>query len=445
VTRWTGTQSASMRTIRLIEHQTRAERLTPDELQQLLRLVPSLLKISLGSDGLSKLTPGSHVGTIVLPSIRLLISPKAGLRNVFFLLSYTHGIRWRAEDFPYDEDDLFRAIAWWFDRECAAATSLGITRDYIDREAPQTTLRGRLMLGRQLATRPGRHMPIECRFQEYSEDTTLNRTIKAAHNALLRVPELDHSVAARLRHRARQAFSEVEHVEFPATGIAPPIVSRLNRHWESAFHLAEMILRGRSIRDAHGHVLATGFTVDMNKVFERFVQALIAEHTRGTGYLLKAQTEHDLTSPGAADAKLVLPPMRIRPDYVLKHGRSAVAVGDAKYKQKVTVDDAKYKQLSKSRNGRNPDVYQLLAYCVHFNLRRGLLIYAGPLPLTHLAVLNTNLSLAMIGIDLSGSPESILREGRLAAATFVGQADYAARSSEQPASISAKGLIPQTG
>ena len=46
-------------------------------------------------------------------SIRLLIRSKVGLANVFFLLGYTNNVRWGAGDFPYEEDDLFRAVAWW--------------------------------------------------------------------------------------------------------------------------------------------------------------------------------------------------------------------------------------------------------------------------------------------------------------------------------------------
>jgi 5-methylcytosine-specific restriction enzyme subunit McrC len=406
-----------MRTIRLTEHRAQTEILSAEEYREISALPANLLEVSPSRNGLVKLKPSCHVGTVVLASVRLLIRPKAGLRNVFFLLAYSRNIRWRPDDFPYEEDDLFKAIAWWFDRECAAAARLGLTREYVEREEPQSTLRGRLLLGRQLATRPGRRVPIECRFQEYSEDTSLNRTIKAAHHTLLRAPALDHAVATRLRHRARQTLGGVSSVEHPARMLPPLVVSRLNRHWESAFHLAEMILRQRSIRDEHGRTLGTSFTVDMNKLFERFVQLMVAERVRETTFSLKAQTQFDLTSPAELDGEILAPPVRIRPDLVLKLDRSEVAVGDAKYKQ-----------VSGPGDWRNPDIYQLLAYCARLGLKRGLLIYAGAQPLVESQVLESDIVLASIGIDLSGSPKSVLQQGQRAADALIAQAGISAHS-----------------
>ncbi len=181
-------------------------------------------------------------------------------------------------------------------------------------------------------------------------------------------------------------------------------LTRLNRHWETAARLAQLVMRRRSIRDERGAILGATFTVDMNALFERFVTAVVAERVRGTSYSLEPQARRRLTSRGEGPHGLVVPPVNMRPDLLLKAGSASVAVGDAKYKELLRVGDWEH-----------PDLYQLLAYCVRLQLDRGLLIYAGKRPYTESPVIGTSIKLATVGIDLSGSPSRILQEGRRAA------------------------------
>ena len=397
-----------MRTIRLREHQPQIVRLSGDELQDLLALVPRLIEISRQKDGLYKLKAKSRVGTAVLGSIRLLIRPKVGLPNVFFLLGYTNNIRWGGGDFPYEEDDLFKAVAWWFDREVARASRYGPSRAYVDREETLTTIRGRIALDRQLAARPGRRFPIECRFQEYSEDTPLNRLLKAAHVALLRLPQLDREAAVRFRHRTRQFFGAVETAEYSLATLPVIAFNRLNRHWESAARLARLILQQRSIRDEDGKIVGTTFTIDMNQLFERFIETVVEERVRDTSYTLETQARRRLTSAGRSLSNVVVPAINMRPDLVLKAGNTAVAVGDAKYKELLRIGDWEH-----------PDIYQLIAYCVRLELREGLLIYAGDRPLTQSTIIGSQITLSTIGVDLSGFPQAVLQQARRGADALI--------------------------
>ena len=79
----------------------------------------------------------------------------------------------------------------------------------------------------------------------------------------------------------------------------------------------------------------------------------------------------------------------MRPDLALRRGGADVAVADTKYKE-----------LRRLGDWKHPDIYQLLAYCTRLGLERGLLIYAGPRPLTESTVLGTRITLTTVGIDL---------------------------------------------
>jgi 5-methylcytosine-specific restriction enzyme subunit McrC len=179
-----------MRTITLREYEPSRERLTRSEVEQLLT-VKKLVSLSpFAGDGTYELRAGSTVGTVVLPSLRLLIRPKVGLENLFFLLGFGPRItRWGEARFPYEQDpDLFKAVAWIFEAEVRHALAQGLVRGYQPRSETLTTLRGRIDVAGQLRTRQGMPFPLECRFEEYTEDTELNRVVKASHRRLLQVP-----------------------------------------------------------------------------------------------------------------------------------------------------------------------------------------------------------------------------------------------------------------
>jgi hypothetical protein len=90
-----------MRTIRLTEHKAATETLSAEELSELSSLPLGLVEISpYGVKDRFTIKARSRVGTIALPSIRVLIRPKVASRNVFFLLAYTNRIRWRPDGWP---------------------------------------------------------------------------------------------------------------------------------------------------------------------------------------------------------------------------------------------------------------------------------------------------------------------------------------------------------
>ncbi len=144
-----------MRTITLREYQPSRKHLTRGELDELLT-VRDLVSVSpLPGEGAYELRAGSMVGTVVLPSLRLLIRPKLGIENLFYLLGFGAGVtRWGEGQFPYQEDpDLLRAVAWVFEAEVRRAIAQGMVRGYQPRSETLTTLRGRIDVTGQMRLR----------------------------------------------------------------------------------------------------------------------------------------------------------------------------------------------------------------------------------------------------------------------------------------------------
>lgn len=390
------------------EYQPTPVRLARSEVRQLLGTNLVDLKRLPGEDEY-ELKAASIVGTVVLPTLRLLIRPKVGLKNLFFLLGYGVELTsWAEERFPYEEDpDLLKAVAYIFEAEVSRATHQGRVRGYQVRHETLTTLRGRIDIAGQIRTRQGRPFPLECSFEEYTEDIDLNRIVKAALRRLLQVPGLNPDVVRRLRFRYR-TFDEVESVTY-GPGSVPDIgFTRLNEHWRPAAELARLILNQESLRDQTGKTLGISFTVDMNTLFERFVEKIVDQAARKARLQLVAQAPRHLS-----------PEVPMRPDLVLRAGSSDLAVGDAKYKEP---DD---------QRPPNEDLYQLLAYCVALGLTRGLLIYSGKLDRQFL-IERAGIILEASSIDLTGEPKEIEANAREAARRLVEHAGIASFGQNLP-------------
>lgn len=393
-----------MEPIHLTEYQTSPPiLLTRSEVSQLLST--GLVDIKpLPSEGEYELKAKSIVGTVILPSLRLLIRPKVGLKNLFYLLGYGAVLTsWAEEQFPYErEPDLLRAIAWIFEAEVSRAVGQGLVRGYQPRSETLTTIRGRIDMAGQIRVRQGRPFPLECSFEEYTEDIELNRIIKAAFRRLLQVPRLDRRIVQRMRFRYR-TFDEVASVPYGPRAVPKIRFTRLNQHWLAATELARLILEQGSLRDETGKILGISFTIDMNQLFERFIEKIVGDEARRAGWQFVSQDQRPF-----ADGISVIP------DLLLRSADRDFAVGDAKYKD-----------LDK-QGPRTDDLYQLLAYCVSLGLPAGLLFYAGKRPLEQYVIRRTGITLEAIGIDMTGTPSEVETQARNAAKRLIRQA-YDAR------------------
>lgn len=384
-----------MRTIELKEYQAIPVRLTRSEALQLASTNTVELKPLFSGEEQYELKAKNIVGTIVFPSLRLLIRPKVGLKNLFFLLGYGSDIAsWWKERFPYAEaPDILEAVAHVFESEVRRASRQGLARGYQARQETLTTLRGRIDIAGQIRSRQGRPFPLECSFEEYAEDIELNRIVKAALRRLLRFPNLSPNLIRGLRFRYR-IFDAVTATEYAPRSVPVIGFTRLNEHWRPAAELARLILEEESLRDETGETLGISFTVDMNKLFERFVEKVVGQEVRraqNADLRLVTQAPRQL----AADVPII-------PDLVLSARDRDIAVGDAKYKEPGKDKPA------------NEDLFQLLSYCVSLGLKAGLLIYSGKFD-RHYRINQSDIVLEATSINLTGEPEQIETSARNAA------------------------------
>jgi 5-methylcytosine-specific restriction enzyme subunit McrC len=330
----------------------------------------------------------AHVGTVVFGAVRVLIRPKVSNANLFHLLEAGgDALSVRPETFEYDRTgDLVPSFATFFARVAETALGRGVHRAYEEREEPLLALRGRIAVTAQ-QRQLGLPLPVACRFDEYTADVPLNRVVKAATERLRRLRGVTSTTRSALASILGR-LEEVSPLHGPELRTAT-VFNRLNMHYQSAERLARMVLQGSSLLDLVGDAEAGAFLVNMNVLFEEFVEARLRDYLLGR-LRVEGQAKHWLDSGHRV--------VRIVPDLVFTRGGPPLYVGDTKYK--LLVDEER---------GRNPDYYQLLAYTTALDVHEGVLIYChddgvAPQPIV---VEHTGTRLFVRGVRLDGTPAEL--------------------------------------
>lgn len=302
---------------RLCERLTSSRRLIVDELVSGLRV-----------------TARSWVGVVQLSSVRLHVVPKLAGEHlgVVRMVDWSSGLNAlkaldAEHDLELDGANLLDLVALLLVRAAERITRAGVRTAYVEREDTLGTLRGRLLFERQLRRQHGRVDRLECRFDERSADIFDNQLLLAAAQ---RCAERVRDTGVRRRaRRLRLLLSDV----CDASAVSLPKrklhYDRLNQRYAAAHELAWLVLEGsEGLDDLYrgGTTRSFAFLLDMNRVFETFVERLLGEALGAVDF--QKQTGSVVRrADGRAYLKLI-------PDAVARVGRPAVAIPiDAKYKR----------------------------------------------------------------------------------------------------------------
>jgi 5-methylcytosine-specific restriction enzyme subunit McrC len=336
------------------------------------------------------LTSSHYVGTIVIPGVRILITPKVPAANLFYLLEASgKPVDIGPAAFDYDTTrDLIPAFATFYARHLETALGRGVPRAYREAHERLPGIRGRVDLPAQLRL-AGLPLPAECRFDEYTADTRLTRVLRGAALRLLRLPGV--TIPTR---QALQRLAAMLGEAGPCTPEdirVPTVFTRLDEHCRPAERLARMVLGNQTLAGAAGTANAGVFLIDMNTAFETFVAARLSRYLAGHLTVCPQQTK-----PFGLGG-----PARIRPDLIFERpAGTAVYVADTKYK--ITADGY----------ARDTDYYQILAYTRALDVPAGMLIYCqrdGDAPPTAITVGAHQTRLDTVALTLNGSPADLER------------------------------------
>ncbi|MFB7249282.1 McrC family protein [Microbacterium sp. NPDC056234] len=338
-----------------------------------------------------RVTDVTRVGVVAIDNLRLVVHPKTPLRSLIFMASHSgEQAEVRDRSFAFDADQgLPAALASALIDAAGQATSRGLLKGYIATEETGVVIRGRWDIARQLRSRPGIPIPVELTYDDYTEDVSENRLLKAALRSLVRLEQLPPSVLDSLSSLLT-LFIDVSDIGAGSPVKMPP-ESRLNAHYQPALRLARWILEAMSWAHAEGTRGGSTFLLNVAKVYETFIGEVLRATLHPAGFDVDLQVS-DWRLDEAGEVKM-------RPDIVIsQHGR-VVTVADTKYK--VWGGDA--------GSPPNADVYQGLAYAVAARVPEVHLLYvSGDVRPRRYEISTTGTTVVAHAVDLSGTPHELV-------------------------------------
>ncbi len=359
-----------MKEINLREHEPSEWPLSEKEVAT---LSDKALRKALGIDitpegnGIYTLRPGSIVGALEIEGLSIHIRPKVCIRRLLYMALYAAGeVKPQDDSFPFAQADptLADLVALHLGRAAADAFARGLWHDYRVEEEALHTVRGRIMVAEQIRRRFDMPLPVEVRYDEYTEDVLANRLIKAAAR-LLRGMRLSTPQAREGLRHIDATLANVTPVRYPSHDVPEVKFTRLNDHYRDAVAIARLVLRHwfhEAARDEKG-VRVPGFLMDMNVVFQQFVTRALREALGESERTLRS----DDKPVGTLDKD---GRVNLKPDFSLWKNGKCTFVGDVKYK------DIESKVKGHVWDIPSADLYQALAYATALGVPGALLVYA---------------------------------------------------------------------
>lgn len=296
-----------------------------------------------------------------------------------------------------DGSDLFDLLAALLTEATEELVRGGLLTDYVEHEELLPVVRGRLLYDRQFIDRFARLDRLWCRHDERDHATPENQLLQAALEACSLA--VSHEPTRRHARILDRQLSELCG-SLPAAWHPQEIAyHRLNEHYREAHALARAILDGAGPRSLlrEGSQRSFAFFIDMNRLFQRFVERYLSELLAPKGVLVEPE---EATSTVLHDVAAAKSYGTVRPDFVVRRRDQKVRLAM----------DAKYKDIA--HRGVDPsDLYQAFLYASAWTLAaaspRSLLIFPvdheGPVrwievrnldrrPLGHLGLLGVSVA-----------------------------------------------------
>ncbi len=345
---------------------------------------------------------GQYVGLVTVGPLSFEILPKVeryGSKSPGADEADLRGMIALAEDFRYSsrsfdmqaghDKKLLEYMAESFFKKLNAELNFGLRRSYQEHRDCLPSVRGRLDLVALPLNYCRRPHALPCVFEEFTEDTVLNRIMKQAVTILVRHPDfqgfnpkvvnLGLGLLDRMVHvgDSRYSYAEVSSVK-PA---------RLESRYTDLVDFSKNIIRGNQpfVRTSEPGKVRPGFTMvwDMSTVYEaaiaKKIEAYVENRYPGCSVVTQGRfDDSDARTRGhsgynsylAHEADGEAGRFRLKPDIMIIGPDGAVlAVLDTKWKSYVPESNRKTKadgedEEQNYKNVKKEDAYQMLAYAV---------------------------------------------------------------------------------
>ena len=270
-------------------------------------------------------------------------------------------------------DILEQLLAFVFAAQIERAYRKGLYRRYRTYECNDSKVKGKIDITRHIRLNPLNNGKIAYSYREYTADNDVNKMIFTAYTYLQkRHPNIMKNLEKK-RKTVGECITQFRNIMQPASRQeAQKLVQRERRKithsiyhdWEEVRKTAILILRhmGIFVRDAQAEKTIHGVLINMNWVWEQYLQSILEDEIKGKGYTFQPQDEKNIFIRNKN------PLHTLKPDLCIYKDEKSALILDAKYKNA-------WSDAVQNKNGNfdervREDYFQILAYMYGFRCNK---------------------------------------------------------------------------
>lgn len=265
-------------------------------------------------DGQYKVVFRDVIGLVHVGDKQIRVKPKIPMTHFTYIASRSDlAPRLGTATTKIQEGENFTEIvARWFVEAAERLLRQGLRKDYTDQIDELDQVQGNILpVETTLLTSRGSPRAA-CSFQEFSDDTMLNRIVKAACLKVVRMNSID----STLRSRARQVAYRMDGVGTIQTNDLRVRIDRLTVNYTRLLSLSRLVLAGLGLTVAAGRHVGTAFLIRTPELIEDGLRSILKD---GLQDIKVAKRRLMLGDSG----------LSINPDLVFGN---TIAIADVKYR-----------------------------------------------------------------------------------------------------------------
>lgn len=301
---------------------------------------------------------------------------KIPIRNIYYMLCYAWGILGlNAERHCGSEmfDEIYNLMARILEDSVSRLLKRGFYREYVTSEEALSMPRGKFEMKPTVQQLTMLKRQLVCSYDEMSPDVVFNQIIKAALKTLIRCPELDKDLKAKLEKLLRffDSFKDIypDNKDFAALQF-----SRNNQNYRLIINVCRLIFDGLVSNEESPERIFADFIRDrqMATLYEKFILNYYKMHLPRDVYDVgspKIQWDLDIETPGTK----YLPEMRTDIVIMNKTTNTQLIIDTKYYPEALTK-----KYWGEGYVLRSSHIFQIHAYVSnskHTGRKAGMLLY----------------------------------------------------------------------
>jgi 5-methylcytosine-specific restriction enzyme subunit McrC len=292
------------------------------------------------------------------------------IKNIYYMLSYAYKTLQQQDEVDVEGEefeniyDLFAAI---LSKGIANQLKKGLNKEYIENSSELSTLRGKIDITSSIRQQTMRNRHLMCIYDEFSENTYMNRILKSVVYSLITKDGVKKSNKDALK-KVMLSFSEVKSIELSAINWSSIRYHRNNATYQMLMNICFLTVQRLLMTTDPGTVKITSFLDEqqMHRLYEKFILEYYKKH-------FPEYKPESRQIPWDVEGTIDFLPV-MQSDIMLTDGKRKLII-DAKYYSKVL------QQHYDKQTVHSGNLYQIFTYVKNLDKHNsgkisGILLYA---------------------------------------------------------------------